>query len=211
MDPYLSPTAIIDSDHPEVRRKVEEATKDSPDEREMARRLFYVVRDGIRYNPFVARYAPEHFRASATLARGEGFCIQKAVLLAAMSRAAGIPARLGFAVIRNHQIPERLSALLRSNELPDHGYTELSIGGKWVKATPAFDLETCKGRGIVPVEFDGEQDARFHPCTVDGRPHIEYVEYHHGHYADLPLDEITVWLRPALTPEAAKLILGVVD
>ena len=39
---------------------------------------------------------------SATLARGYGFCVNKAVLLAALARAVGIPARLGFADVRNH-------------------------------------------------------------------------------------------------------------
>ena len=47
----------------------------------------------------------------------------------------------------------------------------------------------CQRKGFVPVEFDGEHDAKDLPCTVDGKPHIEHVEYH-GPYDDFPWDEV---------------------
>ena len=143
------------------------------------------------------RFLPEHFRASNTLAGREGFCIQKAVLLAALSRAAQIPARLRFAVIRNHLLPQKLAGLITGNELPDHGFAELYLGGRWVKANPAFDIGTCRDF-IVPVEFDGQKDALFHPRTRDGRPHIEYVLFR-GSYDDVPFEEVAGWLTPVLS------------
>ncbi len=39
-------------------------------------------------------------KASAVLARGEGYCVAKAVLLAACLRSQKIPARLGFADVK---------------------------------------------------------------------------------------------------------------
>jgi len=36
--------------------------------------LFCFVRDQIKYNPFMPRFLPEHFRASNTLERKTGFC-----------------------------------------------------------------------------------------------------------------------------------------
>lgn len=61
--------------------------------------------------------------------------------------------------------------------------------GKWVKATAAFDLTTCNEHRIVPIDFDGVNDAIFHRFNQDGALHIEYVK-HHGRYADRPMAEI---------------------
>ena len=201
MRTYLEPTSIIDSDNAFIQRTARDVASNSQDDRKKAVNLFYFVRDQIAYNPYVDRQLPEHFMASATVMRGQGFCIQKAVVLVALSRAAGIPGRLGFAVIRNHLLPEKLARVLLTNEIPDHGYAELHLEGQWVKATPAFDLATCREHRIVPVDFDGVHDAVFHRLNQDGVLHIEYVK-DRGKYADLPLDEIEAWVASALTPEA---------
>ena len=207
MEKYLKFTSIIDSNHDSIKQKGLELTHGQEGTIEKARNLFYFVRDEIKYNPYQPRYLPEHFRASGTLARGEGFCVQKAVLLVALSRAVGIPARLGFAVIKNHLLPEKMANMLHGNVLPEHGYAELYLNDKWIKITPTFDLEMCQKNGIVPVEFDGENDAKFHSHTLDGKLHIEYV-LDRGTYDDVPLDEIREWVIPILKPEAIKLIFG---
>lgn len=204
---YLKPTPIIDCDHWTIKEKAEELTKSQKEVKEKARSLFYFVRDEIKYNPYVPRYLSEHFRASNTLARKDGFCVQKAVLLVALSRATGIPARIGLAVIRNHLLPKRMGTMLEGNILPEHGYSELYINDRWIKATPAFNLEMCQKNRIIPVEFDGENDAKFHSHNQDGRLHIEYV-MDRGPYDDVPLDAIREWLIPILKPEAKSLILG---
>jgi transglutaminase-like putative cysteine protease len=138
----------------------------------------------------VSRSLPEHFRASNTLSRGNGYCVQKAVLLVALARAAGIPAGLGFARIRNNLLPERTFNILGTNILPFHGYAEFYLNGKWVKATPAFDLKLCERNRIIPVEFDGVSDAIFHPYNRDGKLHIEYLKDLGRQYEDLPLDKL---------------------
>src|SRR4030067_2760738 len=124
MEKYLKPTSIVDSDNPIIRNKAQEVTKGQEGAIEKARSLFYFVRDRIKYNPYVPRHLPEHFRASNTLARGEGFCIQKAALLIALSRAAERPTRFHFVILRNHRLPEKMAELLVSNVIPDHGYGE---------------------------------------------------------------------------------------
>ena len=70
-----------------------------------------------------------------------------------------------------------------------HGYALLYIEGKWVKATPAFDLEMCQHNRFIPVEFDGEHDAILHSHNQDGKSHVEYL-LDHGYRDDVPLDEI---------------------
>jgi len=128
-------------------------------------------------------------RASACLGRGSGFCVAKAALLAAAARAVGIPARVGFADVRNHLTTPKLRRLMGSDTFYHHGYTELFLEGKWVKATPAFDRRLCEKFGVRPLEFDGRADSLFHPYDVAGRRHMEYIA-DHGPSADVPVDEI---------------------
>jgi len=189
LEKYLKPTSTFDSDSESIEEKAREFTQGKKDAIEKARALFYFVRDGISYNIYVPKHMPEHFRASNTLARGKGYCVQKAVLLVALARAAGIPARLGCAKIRNYLVPPKVLEILKSDIFPWHGYAELYLDGKWVKATPAFDLKMCQEYRLIPVEFDGRNDARFHPLNLDGESHIEYL-LDRGPFDDVPLAEI---------------------
>jgi len=189
MGKYLEPTFVIDCNNPSIQEKTKDLTKEQEDISEKAKSLFYFVRDGIKYNIYVSKSLPEHFRASNTLSKREGYCVQKAVLLVALARATGIPAGLGFARLRNNLLPEKTLKWLGTNILPFHGYAELYLNGKWVKATPAFDLKMCEKNRIVPVEFDGNNDAVFHSHNQDGKLHIEYLK-DLGHYYDLPLDKL---------------------
>jgi transglutaminase-like putative cysteine protease len=190
MGKYLEPTSVIDCNNPSIQEKARDLTKGQKDIVEKAKSLFYFVRDEIKYNMYVSRSLPEHFRASNTLSRGDGYCVQKAVLLVALARAAGIPAGLGFARLRNNLLPEKTLKWLGTNILPFHGYAELHLNGNWVKATPAFDLKMCEKNQIIPVKFDGNNDAVFHSYNRDGKLHIEYLKDLGRHYDDLPLDKL---------------------
>ena len=186
---YLRSSPTIDSDNDSIKQKAVALTKSEQTAADKAKRLFYWVRDIIKYNPLVPLKIFEDYRASKTLKRGEGFCVEKAAVLAALARAVGIPARLHLADIRNHLVSDRLREVMGTNLFSYHGYTELYISGKWIKATPAFDLKMCQANRIVPVEFDGKNDAIFHSHNLDGQLHIEYVA-DHGCRVDVPVDEI---------------------
>src|SRR3954447_15924789 len=100
---------FVDSDHPEVIAFAEKATAGASTDREKAVALFYAVRDGIRYDPYViSSDDPEMYRASTVLRDGVSYCIPKSVLLCAAARAVGLKAGLGFADVRNHLNSERL-------------------------------------------------------------------------------------------------------
>jgi len=190
-DPYLQPTFVIDSNSKIVKEKAMLLTEKYSHKGEKAKKLFYFVRDEIKYNPYVAfnSFDRSDYCASKTLHRGDGYCIQKAVVLTALARAVGIPSRLGFADIRNHLVPEKLQEMMGTNMFVYHGYSEFWLGNRWVKATPAFNIEMCNKFGLKPVEFDGAADAVFHKRDRKGELHIEYITYH-GTYADLPFKEI---------------------
>ena len=187
---YLQPTAIIDSEHPEVVAYAgKTVTGSGSDPRQQAVKLFYAVRDGIWYDPYYPFYLPEHYRASRVLASKRGYCVSKAALLCALGRACGIPSRLGFATVRNHLATKQLIELMGSNLFVYHGFTEFYLSGRWVKATPAFNVELCQKHRVAPLEFNGRDDSIFHPYNSEKKPFMEYVE-DHGTFADVPLELI---------------------
>lgn len=198
VDEYLQPTYFLDSDSPAVQRFAADAIRDAEEPRQRAARLFSAVRDKIRYDPYAVSAEPELYRASTTARAHSAFCIPKAVLLAAASRAAGIPARLGFADVRNHFSSTRLNAVLGTDLFVFHGYAELLLDGRWLKATPAFNRELCERFGVAPLAFDGTADALFQAFDSEGRRHMEYVR-DRGTAADLPLSEILRVFRETYT------------
>jgi len=186
---YLQPTPIIDSDHPEIiefaRRTVGQAT----DPVEKAVKLYYAVRDGIWYDPYYPFYLPEHYRASNVLRSGRGYCISKVSVLCAAGRACGIPARPGFATVRNHLATRQLLEFLGSDIFVYHGFMEFFLEDRWVKATPAFNKELCARHKVVPLEFNGRDDSIFQAYGAENQRFMEYLEFR-GSYEDIPVAEI---------------------
>lgn len=189
-DIYLRPSPSIDSDHPTVLAFAEQAAGLPPIE--AAKSLYLAVRDGFRYNPWNIQRDPEAYRASAVLARARqkgGHCIDKGVVLAASARALGIPARLHFANVRNHIGTADLEAKLGTDLLVFHGYVGLHLDGRWVAATPAFNIELCRHLGVEPLAFDGRRDSVFQAYDRKAGRFMEYVE-DHGHFPDIPFDRM---------------------
>lgn len=184
----LAPTPLIDSDHPDVIAFAQRHAQGA-DDRERAVALYYAVRDGFRYDPYRIDLSPQGMRASQVIAQGHGWCVPKAALLAAVARAAGIPARVGYADVRNHLSTERMRQTMKTDVFIWHGYTELWIDGAWVKSTPAFNVELCQRFGLLPLEWDGREDSLYHPFDQAGRQHMEYVG-ERGTFDDMPLDRI---------------------
>ena len=188
-DELRLPTPTIESDSPAVTGFVALNTGGADSEIQRARSLFYAVRDGIRYDPYHIDLSVNGMKASTTLSTGQGWCVSKAILLAACCRSIGIAARLGFADVRNHLSTERMRRRMQTDIFYWHGYTEILLEGKWVKATPAFNIELCEKFRLLPLEFDGVNDSLYHPFDADGNQHMEYVNYR-GAYLDAPLAEI---------------------
>ena len=206
LEHYLQPSRFIDSEHPDIVRLAQELIDTGATDVDSAVTLYYWVRDGIRYNPYVLSPDPREFLASTTLAAREGWCVTKALLLAALCRAAHIPARVGFADVRNHLSTERLRATMQTDIFYFHGYTSIYLGERWVKATPAFNIELCQKFGLRPLEFNGREDSLYHEFDVAGNKHMEYVN-DRGEHLDLPFDEMASVFRehyPAMFREQAS-------
>lgn len=188
-DIYLKPTPIIDSDNPIIRDCAEKVSKDANGTVETAIKLYLFVRDAIRYDPYSPFYLPEHYRASYVLKRGRSFCIPKASLLCALCRACGIPSRIGLADVRNHLATRQLLNFMGSDIFVYHGFVEIYLEGKWLKATPAFNRELCERHNVAPLEFNGREDSIFQPYNLNKQKFMEYIGFH-GIYADIPVEEI---------------------
>ena len=186
---YLAPAEFINCDDPAIEAFAGKWADGATSPTETAVKLYYAVRDEIRYNPYYVGPNRKYFRSADCLRAGQGFCIPKAALLAACARCAGIPARLGFADVRNHLSTPRLAELVGSDIYVWHSYTDLFLDGRWVKATPAFNLKLCQRFGVHALEFDGSEDSLFQEFDTTGRKHMEYVRYRDT-YADVPYETI---------------------
>jgi len=189
MKELLDAGRFIDSGSPRLIEYANDVTAQATDEMERVLRLYRSIRDGIVYDPYVDLADPENYRASSILERQRGFCIGKAALLAACARIVGIPARVGFADVRNHLTSPRFYDYIKSDIFIWHSYADLCIAGQWVKATPAFDLALCDRVGLKPLEFDGKADSLLHPFDRSGRRHMEYLK-DRGTFADVPFESI---------------------
>ena len=197
---YLQPTFFLDCDHAAVGDFVRSVTADTVDPIERAVKLFYAVRDGIRYDPFAVRLAREDYVASRVLAAGRAYCLPKAILLAAAARTAGIAAAIGLSDVVNHLTTEKLMRRMGGQTLfIHHGYAVLYLDGRWVKAAPAFNVELCQRFHVLPTEFDGRSDAIFQEYDALDRRHMEYVK-DSGIWSDFPYERVAADFRAAYPP-----------
>ena len=191
---YLQSGEFVDSAAPIIRDYAREAVDGVKTDIDKATALYYRVRDDIGYTPYLDYGEPATYRASNALVRRQGFCISKAALLAACCRVAGIPSRLGFADVRNHLSTPRLRAMNGGDLFRWHAFSELHLAGRWVKATPAFNLQLCTRFRVKPLEFNGRDDSIFHAFDADQRQHMEYVN-ERGSFADVPFADIIATYR----------------
>lgn len=170
---FLQPGKYINSEHPEIIAKVKELVKTEKDVIKKAKILFEFVRDEIREG-FI-----DSMRASDVLAQGEGVCHEKASLLTALARAAGIPAYYGFTVvhIKNWRNEE--------GKIDDikflHGATGLYLKRKWILYDPTGNIHRWKLwvqddllMIKLPLEFSVDHDVIFPTIgkvTVEKTPH----------------------------------------
>lgn len=184
-DENLAPALCIDADHPAIVAFAADVVGSGQNPRDKAIALYYAVRDRIRYDPYSIDLSDHGLKASTTLLAGRGWCVPKAALLAAVCRAAGVPARVGFADVKNHLSTERLRQTMQTDVFYWHGYTAIQLDGVWVKATPAFNIELCEKFALQPLEFDGREDSIYHPFDLNGNRHMEYLQLR-GEMADVP-------------------------
>jgi transglutaminase-like putative cysteine protease len=188
---FLVSTAFVDSSSSEVRAFVSRSLDGAQDlsATDKAIRLFEAVRDRIKYNPFDIGTTEDDYRASQIAGKPSNYCVPKAILLTAALRAAGIPAAVGFADVRNHLNSPKLADLMGTDLFIYHGYVALWLDDRLFKVTPAFNTELCERFGVRQLIFDGKSDALFHEFDTNSHRHMEYVR-DRGWFADPPIGEL---------------------
>lgn len=206
--PYLRPGDFVNSDDPEVIAFARETAGETAGDIDRILPLYYRVRDGIRYDPYLPLGRRTSYTAVDCLKSGRGWCVPKAALLAACARVIGIPARCGYADVKNHMATRKLLDAIGTNIFYWHSYSELFLDGRWVKATPSFNQSLCERFRIRPLDFDGVNDSLFHEFDEAGNRHMEYLN-HRGTYSDVPFADIIATFRERYTNLADQLDEGI--
>ena len=183
---FLAETTFIDKSHPSIVACVASLDLDGLPAAEKARRIFRFVRDEIRYE-FMAKFTRAEYVASNVLSEGKGFCVQKAVLLAALARRAGVPTALVLCDMRDHTLSPKLVAAIGTNVMHHHGLSALHLEGEWLRVDASLTPAVLEKKRTPVVTFDGEHDALLSPTTLEGTPHVDYLVFH-GTYDDLPFE-----------------------
>lgn len=192
----LRMTEFLDHESPEVADLVNGTVRAGDDERQRAVKLYYAVRDGIRYEVYGADLSRDGLKASSIIRTGSGFCVHKSLVYAAALRRAGIPSRLFYGDVRNHLTSPRLQDLVGGDLFRFHALTLVYLDGTWIKSTPVFNKTLCRLYRIRPLDFDGTADSLYHPYDVEGRRHMEFVRMH-GDFPDFPYDLVVGGIREA--------------
>ena len=202
----LKATDIIDADHPALRdclARLDVLPLPLP---ERAAALFRFVRDQVQYE-FSAKMRRDEYVASHVLTEAKGYCVQKAVLLCALGRAAGIPTALVLTDLRDCTLSPRIREMMGTDIMHHHGLNAFYLDGRWLKADASLSPDIMQRKGYRMVEFNGQQDALLAPTTLAGQPHAEYLVFH-GLYDDLPYEQIMAAFRAAYplmeTPDKAQ-------
>jgi transglutaminase-like putative cysteine protease len=202
---YIRSDELIESGHPGILQKADQLSESSARDVERAEKIFYFIRDSIRYT-FIPRFDSDDYRASSILKSSRGFCTQKAILFCALARCAGIPAGIHFYDIVDKSLPDETVAMMKTSTFYRHGIAELYLDGIWRQYDATLDSALVERNGLRPVEFDAGADCLMHEATLDGSPHITYVK-DHGRVSRVTFDEIMGWFRlyyPHLHPDHLK-------
>lgn len=184
MQNFLESNSFFNQQHREIEHWVNNIKGDSAQDKAVS--IYYLVRDGIWYDPFEFLKGVVSLSSDFCLDNKVGYCISKAALQITLSRAVGIPSRLGLADVRNHLSTPALDKLLKTDVFTMHAYVEQFINGQWVKSTPAFNKELCEKANIKTLEFDGINHSIFQPYTPQGEKHMEYL-IDHGAFGEMPV------------------------
>src|ERR1700721_2058466 len=171
-DSYLESTEYLDAAHPLVVALAEKLTHGAQTDVERVRAIYLYVRD-LRYEVLesVLYCGAGERSASAVLEHCVAFCMGKASSFVALSRAAGVPARVAFQTLDSPEkefLSPEVRALwggTRGRPLPWHSLGEAFLNGRWIKLDATIDASTAARLGKpYTQEFDGITDIH----TVEG-------------------------------------------
>jgi transglutaminase-like putative cysteine protease len=159
---YLTQTEFCNFEHPAIQTLAATLAADAADDSEVARRVFYYVRDEIKYT-----LGLNANRASDTLAQRHGSCSHKANLFVALMRSLDIPSGYHFMFVKTREYlgptnTVRFSKFMSHRSL--HVLPAALIEDRWVRCDATDDARLSDGWSHINpharrVDFDGHHDA----------------------------------------------------
>ena len=186
---YLNTTYYFDYETDEIQKLIQEFKTKTLTKKEKAKLLYLKIRDNWRYNPYRISFSKENYKASIIAKKTETHCIDKSILFIAGLRGLQIPSRIHLAKVKNHIGIERIVEKFGTDEISPHGMVDVFLDDKWLKASPAFNIELCHKCNVAPLEFDGENDSIFQEFDNLGNNFMEYID-DYGSFDDVPMDFI---------------------
>ena len=214
MQDYLAATRLCDCDNPWLREKAEEITNGATTPEEKALRIFYFVRDNIRFGMAFSRS-----RASQILKLGYGECLTKTNVQVALLRAVGIPAQMRWVMAQSKVlrglVADFVLRLIASEA--SHFWAECYLRDRWVSCEATFDKPLYEGmlkqglitKGQIPtIDWDGENDlVLLKPWITKDRGSVPsadeaWLAYHNNGEGAPP-----VWIERLMAPVFCRLSL----
>ena len=156
--PFLKATATLQVDHPIVR-----ALADSVAAGNVSPCTLIGLMNAHVFGRLRKRVSATYSSALETLKAGYGDCGEHAVLLAALLRARGVPARVVTGLV---WVPER-------KQYVGHAWVAVSHEGQWVFADPSYGRFPTAS-GLIPLLIDDEGASAMLVYRLLGRVSVEY-------------------------------------
>jgi hypothetical protein len=176
---YLKPGKYVDSNNKLIVNKATDLIGGARDDVIKAKILFEFVRDNIDEGGCDSYYASEILKTA------KGACYHKSILLSALCRAAGIPARIAFDEVRADRVPSISTGKIIDAKFL-HGISEMYLNGKWLKYDGTGNakrwnlwfrtwMKTDPIKIDLPLPFSAEHDVLFQSV---GKLVVRRTDYH---------------------------------
>jgi transglutaminase-like putative cysteine protease len=129
----------LSAEYETIENVVTKLVADAETDAQKIEKIYYFVRDEIEFGWVY----PQEIPAEAVLENGKGVCMQKANLLVAMAREAGLKARFHFMYVHKTALEDFLPgfAYRRWVDPFPHTFPEIYLNGRWVSMEATFDRE----------------------------------------------------------------------
>lgn len=173
MSEYLRASVALDINDRRIKRHAKKAIKGCKTPAEKADALRRYVTDFVETKNLEVGFAT----ASEVVRSRKGDCSEHAVLLAALARAAGLPARGVSGIV---QVPETSITTGKGGAFGYHMWTQVYIDGQWVDIDAALRQTDCDpthlALAIMPLNDEGLIDSVVGILPMLGRLRIEVLE-----------------------------------
>ena len=139
------PNIIEDSNNPEIIRAAQKIVLGAPNQREMVKRIAKFVYKHISNK----NYNHGNMSAGEVLRSKSGDCTEHSALFAALSRAAGIPAKMVYGVVLNSK-----------GVFFFHNWNEVFADGIWISVDSTFNMEEADSSRITLIYGGSDSKSR---------------------------------------------------